>query len=45
MKKLKYGAAGAAALVLTLLLSSCAPETKEADMGEGKLFTKFIMKK
>ena len=32
MKKLKYGAAGAAALVLTLLLSSCAPETKEADM-------------
>lgn len=30
--KLKYGAAGAAALVFTLLLSSCAPETKEADM-------------
>jgi len=32
MKKLKFGIAAATALVLALSLSSCAPETKEADM-------------
>ena len=32
MKKLKFGIAAASALVLALSLSSCAPETKEADM-------------
>jgi hypothetical protein len=32
MKKLKFGMAGVTALVLALSLSSCAPETKEADM-------------
>jgi hypothetical protein len=32
MKKFKFGIAGVTALVLALSLSSCAPETKEADM-------------
>jgi hypothetical protein len=32
MKKLKFGIAATSALVLALSLSSCAPETKEADM-------------